>query len=300
MTATTTPGGRFWQALAAERPLQVVGAINAYSALLAERAGFRALYLSGAGVANASFGLPDLAMTTLGDVCEDARRITGATALPLLVDADTGWGGALMIGRAITELERAGAAGCHIEDQAGSKRCGHRPGKRLVPAGEMLDRLKAALDARRDPQFAIVARTDAHALEGRQAAIERAAQYAEAGADMIFAEALDSLDDYQAFTGAIAKPVLANITEFGRTPLLDLAELGAAGVAVALYPLTAFRAMSRAADAAYRTLREQGTQRAILGSLQTRDELYTVLGYHAYEQRLDALFGANDDQGDEP
>ena len=291
MTATTTAGARFWHALDTERPLQMVGAINAYAALLAEQAGFQALYLSGAGVANASYGLPDLAMTTLGDVCEDVRRITGATALPLLVDADTGWGDALMIGRAIKELERSGAAGCHLEDQVGTKRCGHRPGKRLVPAAEMLDRLKAALDARSDRQFAVVARTDAHALEGQQAALERAIRYAEAGADLIFAEALESLDEYRAFVEALPCPVLANLTEFGRTPLFTVEQLAQAGIAVALYPLTAFRAMSAAAEAAYRALREDGTQQGFVDSLQTRDRLYDVLGYHAYEERLDALFG---------
>jgi methylisocitrate lyase len=273
-----------------ERPLQIVGAINAYTALLAEQAGFRAIYLSGAGVANASFGLPDLAMTTLNDVCEDIRRISGATELPLLVDADTGWGSAFMIGRTIREMARAGAAGCHLEDQVAVKRCGHRPGKALVNPGEMCDRLKAAVDARQDDQFVIMARTDAHAVEGQQAAIDRAAAYVDAGADMIFAEALTTLDEYREFTDTIDVPVLANLTEFGKTPLFTTAELAEAGVRIALYPLSAFRAMSKAAFAVYETLRKDGTQRASVDSMQTRDELYEVLGYRAYEAKLDELF----------
>jgi methylisocitrate lyase len=291
-------GKRFRLALAAETPLQIAGTVNAYSALLAEKAGFRAIYLSGAGVANASFGLPDLAMTTLGDVCEDVRRVTGATDLPLLVDADTGWGGAFMIGRAMRELARAGAAACHLEDQVAVKRCGHRPGKALVPAGEMCDRLKAAVDGRDDDDFLIMARTDAHAVEGQPAALERAAAYVEAGADMIFAEALTTLDEYREFTAAVGVPVLANLTEFGRTPLFTLAELAAAGVAMALYPLSAFRAMSAAALAVYETLRREGTQQTLLESMQTRDELYEVLGYRAFEARLDEMFAAGTD--DEP
>lgn len=286
----TTAARRFWQALDDERPLQVVGAVNAYAALLAERAGFRALYLSGAGVANASFGLPDLAMTTLSDVCEDIRRITYACALPLLVDADTGWGGAFMIGRTVREMTRAGAAGCHLEDQVSIKRCGHRPGKALVEVGEMADRLKAAVDARGDDGFVVMARTDAHAVEGLDAALERAARYVEAGADMIFAEALTSLDEYRRFTSAIDVPVLANLTEFGRTPLFTTAELAEAGVRLALYPLSASRAMAAAADAVYRTIRRDGTQKAAVDTMQTRDELYEVLGYHAYEEQLDRLF----------
>lgn len=279
-----------WQALEEEQPLAVVGAINAYAALLAERAGFRALYLSGAGVANHSFGLPDLAMTTLNDVCEDIRRITYASRLPLLVDADTGWGSAFMIGRSIRELARAGAAGCHLEDQVAAKRCGHRPGKALVEAAEMVDRVKAAVDARDDDRFVIMARTDGHAVEGQQAAIDRAARYVEAGADMIFAEALTSLEEYRQFTGTIDVPVLANITEFGRTPLFTLEELGEAGVRIALYPLTASRAMAAAAGRVYEALRRDGTQKAVIDSMQTRDELYQVLGYHAYERKLDELF----------
>ena len=283
-------GPRLWNAIEDERPLQIVGAINAYTALLAEQAGFRAIYLSGAGVANASFGLPDLAMTTLNDVCEDIRRISGATELPLLVDADTGWGSAFMIGRTIREMARAGAAGCHLEDQVAVKRCGHRPGKALVNPGEMCDRLKAAVDARQDDQFVIMARTDAHAVEGQQAAIDRAAAYVDAGADMIFAEALTTLDEYRQFTDTIDVPVLANLTEFGKTPLFTTAELAEVGVRIALYPLSAFRAMSKAALAVYETLRKEGTQRASVDSMQTRDELYEVLGYRAYEAKLDELF----------
>ena len=283
-------GARFWQALEDERPLQVVGTINAYSALLAAEAGFRAIYLSGAGVANASFGLPDLAMTTLNDVCEDVRRISYASDLPLLVDADTGWGSAFMIGRTIRELIRAGAAGCHIEDQVAAKRCGHRPGKALVDAAEMVDRIKAAVDGRTDDRFTIMARTDAHAVEGQQAALDRASLYVEAGADTIFAEALTTLDEYRQFTGAVNVPVLANMTEFGKTPLFTTEELGEAGVRMALYPLSAFRAMSAAALAVYRELRAAGTQEGVVDRMQTRAELYDVLGYHEYEEKLDELF----------
>jgi methylisocitrate lyase len=285
-----SPGARLRAAIAIERPLQLAGAINAYCALLAERAGFRALYLSGAGVANASFGLPDLGVTTLNDVCEDVRRITQATSLPLLVDADTGWGGAFMISRTIREMTRAGAAGCHLEDQVQAKRCGHRPGKELVSGAEMCDRLKAAVDARTDAQFVVMARTDAHASEGLHAAIERAQSYVAAGADMIFAEALTTLDEYSAFTKAVSVPVLANITEFGQTPLFSVEELHDAGVRLALYPLSAFRAMSKAASTVYETLRKQGTQSLLTGQMQTRTELYEVLHYHDYEAKLDALF----------
>ena len=285
-------GVRFWQALEAEKPLQVVGTINAYSALLAQQAGFRAIYLSGAGVANASFGLPDLAMTTLGDVCEDIRRISYATELPLLVDADTGWGGAFMIGRTVREMIRAGAAACHIEDQVGSKRCGHRPGKALVDTAEMADRIKAAVDARTDDKFAIMARTDAHAVEGQQAALDRSAAYVAAGADMIFAEALTTLEEYREFTAAITVPVLANLTEFGKTPMFTTDELAGVGVSLALYPLSAYRAMSKAAAVLYETLRKDGTQEAVIDDMQTRDELYEVLGYHEYEDKLDRLFAA--------
>jgi methylisocitrate lyase len=289
--SNATPGARFRAAVAAERPLQVAGAINAYCAMLAERAGFRALYLSGAGVANASFGLPDLGVTTLNDVCEDIRRITQATDLPLLVDADTGWGGAFMIARTIREMTRAGAAGCHLEDQVQAKRCGHRPGKELVSAGEMGDRIKAAVDARTDAQFVVMARTDAHASEGAAAAIDRAQSYVAAGADMIFAEALTTLDEYRAFTKALGQvPVLANITEFGKTPLFTVAELRSVNVGLVLYPLSAFRAMSQAATTVYEAIRQQGTQKSVTGSMQTRAELYEVLDYLAYEKKLDALF----------
>ena len=283
-------GARLWQALEKERPLQVVGTINAYSALLAERAGFKAIYLSGAGVANASFGLPDLAMTNLTDVCEDIRRISYATDVPLLVDADTGWGDAFMIGRTVREMIRAGAAGCHIEDQVAAKRCGHRPGKALVDTAEMMDRIKAAVDGRTDPKFVIMARTDAHAVEGQQAALDRAAAYVEAGADMIFAEALTTVVEYRQFTSAIDVPVLANLTEFGKTPLFTKEEMAEAGVRLTLYPLSAFRAMAAAAENIYQTLRKDGTQKAIVDTMQTRSELYDVLGYHEYEQKLDELF----------
>ena len=290
MVQHDTAGARFWSALEAERPLQVVGAINAYSALLAERAGLRALYLSGAGVANASFGLPDLGITSLNDVCEDVRRITGATRLPLLVDADTGWGAAFNIQRTVREMIRAGAAGLHIEDQVSAKRCGHRPGKELVAAAEMCDRIKSAVDGRSDPKFIIMARTDAHAIEGQQAAVERALQYVETGADMIFAEALGTLDEYRQFTRAVKVPVLANITEFGKTPLFTTRELAEAGVRLALYPLSAFRAMSKAAERVYAALRKEGTQKSVLESMQTRDQLYEVLNYLSYEKKLDELF----------
>ncbi len=283
-------GAKLWQALDEERPLQVVGAINAYSALLAERAGFKALYLSGAGVANASLGLPDLAMTTLNDVCEDIRRICYASDLPLLVDADTGWGSAFMIGRTIREMTRAGAAACHIEDQVAAKRCGHRPGKALVETAEMADRIKAAVDGRTDPKFVIMARTDAHAVEGQQAALDRAGSYVEAGADMIFAEALTTVEEYAQFTSTIDVPVLANLTEFGKTPLFTTQEMADAGVRLALYPLSAFRAMSAAAENVYKTLRKDGSQASVVDTMQTRKELYEVLGYHEYEDKLDELF----------
>jgi len=283
-------GARFRAAMQAEQPLQIAGTINAYSALLAERAGFKAIYLSGAGVANASFGMPDLAMTTLNDVCEDIRRIASASDLPLLVDADTGWGSALMIARTVREMTWAGAAGCHLEDQVAEKRCGHRPGKALVVAEEMCDRLKAAVDGRIDDQFVIMARTDAHAVEGQQAAIDRAAAYVEAGADMIFAEALTTLEEYRQFTDAITVPVLANLTEFGKTPLFKADELAEVGIAMTLYPLSAFRAMSAVALSVYETLKKDGTQQASVDAMQTRMELYDVLGYQAYEDKLDALF----------
>ena len=283
-------GARFRAALEAEKPLQIPGTINAYTALLAEKAGFKAIYLSGAGVANASFGLPDLAMTTLNDVCEDIRRIASVSDLPLLVDADTGWGSAFMIGRTVREMTWAGAAGCHIEDQVGVKRCGHRPGKALVDKNEMCDRIKAAVDGRIDDDFVIMARTDAHAVEGQQAALDRSASYVEAGADMIFAEALTTLDEYKQFTSTINVPVLANMTEFGKTPLFAVEDLGAAGIRMALYPLTAFRAMSKAALEVYSGLRDHGTQADYVDRMQTRMELYDVLGYQAYEDKLDELF----------
>jgi methylisocitrate lyase len=285
-------GARLRAAVEAERPLQIVGTINAYSALLAERSGFRAIYVSGAGVANASFGLPDLGMTSLNDVCEDVRRITAASELPLLVDADTGWGGAFNIAKTCKDLIKSGAAGMHLEDQVQAKRCGHRPGKALVPSEEMSDRIKSAVDGRTDPSFVIMARTDAHAVEGQQAALDRAQAYVAAGADMIFAEALTSLDEYRQFTAAIRVPVLANITEFGKTPLFTTTELGAVGVRLVLYPLSAFRAMSNAALAVYGALRKEGTQKSVMDLMQTRAQLYDVLGYNEYEKKLDELFGS--------
>jgi methylisocitrate lyase len=292
MSATPSgAGARLRAAVAAERPLQVVGTINAYAALLAQRAGFRAIYLSGAGVANASFGLPDLGLTSLNDVCEDVRRICAACELPLLVDADTGWGGAFNIARTVKDLIRSGAAGMHLEDQVAAKRCGHRPGKALVPPGEMVDRLKAAVDARGDGDFVVMARTDAHAVEGQAAALERAAAYVDAGADMIFAEALRTLDEFREFSARISVPLLANITEFGQTPLFTTAQLGAAGVRLVLYPLSAFRAAARAQAEVYGALRAHGTQQSVLALMQTRAELYEVLGYHDYERKLDELFG---------
>jgi methylisocitrate lyase len=290
MTNPRSAGARLRAAVTQEHPLQVVGTINAYTALLAERAGFRAIYLSGAGVANASFGLPDLGITSLNDVCEDVRRIASASDLPLLVDADTGWGAAFNISRTISDLIRSGAAGCHLEDQVQAKRCGHRPGKALVTAAEMTDRLKAAVDGRTDPEFVIMARTDAHAVEGQAEAIERAQRYVEAGADMIFAEALTTLDEYRQFTAAVPVPVLANITEFGKTPLFTVAELASVGVQLTLYPLSAFRAMSKAAEAVYGAIRNEGTQKSVIDRMQTRSELYDVLGYHDYENKLDQLF----------
>jgi methylisocitrate lyase len=285
-------GARLRAAVEAERPLQVVGTINAYSALLAERSGFRAIYVSGAGVANASFGLPDLGMTSLNDVCEDVRRITAASELPLLVDADTGWGGAFNIAKTCKDLIKSGAAGLHLEDQVQAKRCGHRPGKALVPSEEMSDRIKSAVDGRTDPSFVIMARTDAHAVEGQQAALDRAQAYVAAGADMIFAEALTSLEEYEQFTAAIRVPVLANITEFGKTPLFTTTELGSVGVRLVLYPLSAFRAMSNAALAVYGALRKEGTQKNVMDLMQTRTQLYDVLGYNEYEKKLDELFGS--------
>jgi methylisocitrate lyase len=291
MSEIQAAGARLRAAVDEERPLQVVGTINAYAALLAQRAGFKAIYLSGAGVANASFGLPDLGMTSLNDVCEDVRRITGASALPLLVDADTGWGAAFNIAKTARDLIRAGAGGMHLEDQVSAKRCGHRPGKALVSAPEMVDRIKAAVDGRTDASFVVMARTDAHAVEGQSAALERAAAYVEAGADMIFAEALKSLEEYRAFAARIQVPVLANITEFGQTPLFTREELAAAGVRLVLYPLSAFRAAAQAHVVVYEAIRREGTQKSVVPYMQTRAELYQVLGYEAYEHKLDELFG---------
>jgi len=287
-------GKRFRRLVAKRAPLQIPGAVNAYCALLAQRAGFEALYLSGAGVANASFGLPDLGITALGDVLEDARRITAAVDLPLLVDVDTGFGSAFNIARTVREMERAGVAAIHIEDQEQAKRCGHRPNKATVDVAEMCDRLKAAVDARRDDGFVIMARTDAFAREGREAALERAGAYVAAGADMLFAEALHTLDDYAAFARGVRVPVLANLTEFGLTPYFTVDELAKAGVKLVLYPLSAFRAMSRAAERVYAAIRSEGTQRGVVESMQTREELYGVLDYYDYERKLDALFATND------
>lgn len=292
MPPKASAGARLRAALDAERPLQIVGTVNAYAALLAERSGFRAVYLSGAGVANASFGLPDLGMTSLNDVCEDVRRISSATDLPLLVDADTGWGGAFNISRTCRELGKAGAGGMHIEDQVATKRCGHRPGKELVPPEEMADRIKAAVDGRNDDAFIVMARTDAHAVEGQQAAVARAAAYVEAGADVIFAEALTTLEEYRQFTSAVGVPVLANLTEFGKTPFFTTRELASVGVRMVLYPLSAFRAMSKAALAVYGAIRREGTQKNVVDLMQTRAELYDTLGYLDYEKKLDELFGS--------
>lgn len=286
-------GSRFRKALADEQPLQVVGTVNAYSAIMAERVAYRAIYLSGAGVANASYGIPDLGITTLNDVLEDIRRISGASSLPLLVDIDTGFGGAFNIARTIRETIRAGAAGVHIEDQVAQKRCGHRPNKEIVPLPEMLDRIKAAVDAKTDPNFMVMARTDALAVEGFDAVIDRASACAEAGADAIFAEAMTELDMYRKVVDAVGVPVLANITEFGKTPLFTLEELGSVGIRMALYPLSAFRAMSLAALSVFEAIRRDGTQKNVLTLMQTRDDLYEFLGYHEFEQRLDELFADN-------
>ncbi|PIQ42546.1 MAG: methylisocitrate lyase [Gammaproteobacteria bacterium CG11_big_fil_rev_8_21_14_0_20_46_22] len=280
----------FKQALSEDTPLQIPGVVNAYCAMMAEQAGFKALYLSGGGVANISYGLPDLGITTLDNVLEDARRITAVTDLPLLVDIDTGFGGAFSIARTIKEMQRAGVAAVHIEDQVAEKRCGHRPGKALVSTAEMCDRVKAAVDARTDEGFTIMARTDAFQLEGIEGAIARSKAYVEAGADMIFAEALPSIDLYPAFCEAVGVPVLANMTEFGKTPLYGASALGDAGVSMVLYPRTIERAMSKAAWAMMNELREHGTQEAALSKMQTRDELYTHLNYLAYEEKLDRLF----------
>jgi methylisocitrate lyase len=284
-----TPGTRFRQAWEKETPLQIPGTINAYCALLAQRAGYQAIYLSGAGVANASFGMPDLGMTSMTDVVVEIERISAITNLPLLVDADTGWGHALCIARTIKSFINAGAAGLHLEDQQAAKRCGHRPGKAIVPTEEMVDRLHAAVDARTDETFVIMARTDALASEGLEAAIERCQKYIEAGADVIFAEAITDPVEYRRFTGALNAPVLANMTEFGMSPLLTVDQLREVGVALVLYPLSAFRAMSAIADTVYRSIRSNGTQQDVVDRMQTRDDLYAVLDYHHYEQQIDQI-----------
>lgn len=289
MNALPSPGARFRAAVREERPLQVVGAINAYAARLAERTGFKALYISGGGVAACSCGIPDLGITTLEDVLTDLRRITDATDLPVLVDVDTGWGGAFNIARTVRSMIKFGAAAIHIEDQVQAKRCGHRPGKAIVSRDEMVDRVKAAVDARTDPDFVIMARTDALAVEGLEAAIDRACACVEAGADMIFPEAMTELDMYRRFAEAVQVPVLANITEFGATPLYTTEELKKAKVGLVLYPLSAFRAMSKAALQVYEAIRTQGTQKNVVDLMQTRAELYDYLDYHAYERKLSTL-----------
>lgn len=290
MSENSSAGGRFRAALKANKPLQVVGTINPYCAMMAEHIGHQAIYLSGGGVANASYGLPDLGMTSLNDVLEDVRRITAATELPLLVDIDTGWGGAFNISRTVKDMIRSGAAAVHIEDQVAQKRCGHRPNKEIVSLEEMVDRVKAAADARTDDNFFIMARTDAFAQEGLESAIERAQACVDAGADGIFAEAVNEEQHYRAFRARLDVPLLANITEFGQTPLYNKAELAEWGVDMVLYPLSAFRAMSKAAETVYTSILEQGDQKAVVDMMQTRMELYDYLGYHAYEEKLDQLF----------
>ncbi|PCJ23180.1 MAG: methylisocitrate lyase [SAR86 cluster bacterium] len=287
-------GAKFRKALEDNNPLQIVGTINAYCAMLAEDAGHKAIYLSGGGVANASYGLPDLGITSLNDVIADVERICNATQIPLLVDIDTGWGGAFNIARSIKAMERAGAAAVHIEDQVSQKRCGHRPNKAIVSQEEMVDRVKAAVDAKTDSDFVVMARTDALDVEGMDAAIERAIACVEAGADAIFPEAMLELDQYRQFVDAVKVPVLANITEFGKTPLFNCKDLAEHGVDMVLYPLSAFRAMSKAALNVYQTIAINGDQTAVVDSMQPRTELYEVLGYHVYEQKLDALFKAED------
>ena len=290
MTKSISAGARFRAALKIEKPLQIIGAINAYHAMLATQSGFQAIYLSGGGVAAASLGLPDLGISTLEDVLIDVRRITDAVDTPLLVDIDTGWGGAFNIARSVKAVAKAGAAAVHIEDQVSAKRCGHRPNKAIVSLSEMGDRVKAAVDARIDPDFVIMARTDALAVEGLQSAIDRACACVEAGADMIFPEAVTELSMYKQFVDAVKVPVLANITEFGSTPLFTVAELATADVSMVLYPLSAFRAMNKAALTVYETMRKDGTQKNVIDLMQTRMELYDHLGYHEFEQKLDALF----------
>jgi methylisocitrate lyase len=291
MSKKNSPGSRFRQAVKEERPLQVVGAINAYAARLAEHAGFKALYISGGGVAASSLGVPDLGISTMDDVLTDVRRVTDVIDLPVLVDIDTGWGSAFNIARTIRSMIKCGAAAVHMEDQVQAKRCGHRSGKAIVPKEEMVDRVKAAVDARTDPDFVIMARTDAIAIEGIDAAIDRAAACVEAGADMIFPEAVKELDTYRRFAQAVRVPILANITEFGSTPLFTVEELRGADVALVLYPLSAFRAMSKAALAVYGAIRKDGSQKNVVDLMQTRAELYEHLGYHAFEQKLDEVFG---------
>ena len=291
MSTSASPGSKFRQALKEEKPLQIPGAINAYHAILAKSSGFKAIYLSGGGVAAGSLGVPDLGISGLDDVLTDVRRITDVCDLPLLVDVDTGFGAsAFNVARTVRSLEKFGAAAMHIEDQVGAKRCGHRPGKELVSRQEMVDRIKAAVDARTDAGFFIMARTDALANEGLEAAIERAVACVEAGADGIFPEAITDLDMYRKFKAAVKVPILANITEFGKTPLFSVEELRSANVDIALYPLSAFRAMNQAALGVYGALRKEGTQKSVVGTMQTRDDLYKYLGYHDYEQKLDALF----------
>ncbi|MFL2874297.1 MAG: methylisocitrate lyase [Pseudohongiellaceae bacterium] len=285
-----SPGAKFKAALRESHPLQVVGTINAYCAMLAERAGHKAIYLSGGGVANASFGLPDLGITTLADVTDDVKRICDATTLPLLVDIDTGWGNAFNIERSVKTIEKAGAAAVHIEDQVSQKRCGHRPNKSIVSKEEMVDRIKAASSSRTDADFVIMARTDALAVEGIESALDRAIACVEAGADAIFPEAILDLDQYKLFTEVLEVPVLANITEFGKTPLYTCNELNQVGVSIVLYPLSAFRAMSKAAMSVYETIAVKGSQMDIVNLMQTRDELYETLEYHSYEEKLDKLF----------
>ena len=285
------------QAMREEQPLQMVGTINAYSALLAKNAGFKAIYLSGAGVANYSLGLPDLAMTTLNDVCEDIRRISYSCDLPLIADADTGWGNAFMVARTVKEMRKAGASGCHIEDQVASKRCGHRPGKEIVSVNEMNDRIKAAVDAR-DDDFTIIARTDALAVEGLEKSIDRARTYIDSGADIIFAEALTDLDQYKTFTDSINAPVLANLTEFGMTPLYTVEEMRDAGVKIILYPLSAARSMANAAMKTYEAIKQDGTQKNQIENMQTRIDLYKTLNYEAYEAKADKVLGKNKKQRD--
>ncbi|MET0090542.1 MAG: methylisocitrate lyase [Candidatus Thiodiazotropha sp.] len=292
MTNHTTPGARFRAAVEQEKPLQCVGAINAYHARLAEASGYRSLYISGGGVAAGSCGIPDLGITTMEDVLTDLRRITDVTELPVLVDIDTGWGGAFNIARAIRSMNKFGAAAVHIEDQVQQKRCGHRPNKAIVSQLEMVDRIKAAVDAKLDDDFVVMARTDALAVEGMQSAIDRACACVEAGADMIFPEAMTELDQYREFVAAVKVPVLANITEFGSTPLFTVDELASAGVSIALYPLSAFRAANAAALNVYQTLRSEGTQKNVIDTMQSRMDLYDYLGYHDFEQKLDSLFAS--------